>query len=83
MYQGTTSQLAEKLENLASHVSGHGFIGCGKTQNGGRRGFHPPHKAYQINEGFIGCGKTRKFSQLCIRARLQPCRKRNKTNVGL
>jgi hypothetical protein len=29
-----------------------GFTGCGKTQNGGRRGFQPPHKASKINAGF-------------------------------
>jgi hypothetical protein len=41
MYQGTTSQLAEKLENLASLVSGHGFTGCGKLKTEGGRGFNP------------------------------------------
>jgi hypothetical protein len=29
-----------------------GFTGCGKTQNGGRRGFQPPHKASKIYAGF-------------------------------
>jgi hypothetical protein len=39
-------------ESRAVLVSGHDFTGCGKTQNGGRRGIYPPCKANQINTGF-------------------------------
>jgi hypothetical protein len=34
-----------------------------KTQAGGRRGVHPPHKAHKIKRVFTGCGKTHWGSQ--------------------
>jgi hypothetical protein len=51
-------------------VKGTGFTGCGKTRNGGRRGFQPPHKARRINAGF---SRGRAFSSNFTR-NLEFCR---------
>ena len=54
-------------------LKGHGFTACRET-----------HLESQEVSGhdFTACEKAREFSQLCIRAWLQPCRKRSKISAG-